>query len=720
MKKFKTIFLSFAVSAALASNTFGAALTLTYDGSVHKYTGNILKLKVNGAAVTTDIPPVIIENRSMVPARAVFEKLGASVKWNEAKKEVTVSLKNTEIVLGVNNKNAFVNKKNVKMDVPAKIINNRTMIPVRFVSEQLGAKVGWYPEDGLVTISDKDYQSAPASLNKIECAKKGDVDQVTLYVDNYKDSNVFKLIEEKSKDLPYRIVVDLANTNMLLKQKPDITGSQIKAIRYSQDDKNKTRVVLDLTANSKYKVQEMDNKLVLSVSRPGLSDRGGDVRETVAPKGSETTKPTLKPTETPKPTMVPSPTATPTAGTIPNPNGFDVSCSKTDGRDEVSITTADYKGYKVIRYTNPDKIVIDIPNARTQADMRTIDVNSSLIRSIRYSMLNENTARVVLDVIGQPLYRTDERDGKLVIVVEAPTYSNIEYYNNGDRVGLILPGVKLTESDAGLKQLYTGSYDETGKSYTIMFPSSQGNIGTGTLQINDTVLDKVEMYSDPDTGMCSITITARDRYIYNAVSRSGTGNTVITMLKPAMEGETLVVIDPGHGGSEPGAQSFGISEKDFNLDISKRLNALLKANGIRTYIIREDDSYVGLFERTSIANNLNATLFLSIHNNANDRASSGTETLYYPGRSNSSGFTSKRFAQIIQSNLISDLGMKDRGIVERPGLAVLRTSAMPGALAEIAFMDNKSDFAKLQSEDFRQRAAQSLCNSIIQSLGEVN
>jgi N-acetylmuramoyl-L-alanine amidase len=192
------------------------------------------------------------------------------------------------------------------------------------------------------------------------------------------------------------------------------------------------------------------------------------------------------------------------------------------------------------------------------------------------------------------------------------------------------------------------------------------------------------------------------------------------MLKPAKVGEKLVVIDPGHGGSEPGAQSFGVSEKEFNVDISKRLNALLKAKGISTYIIREDDSYVGLFERTSIANNLNATLFLSIHNNANDTTSSGTETLYYPGRSNSSGFTSKRFAQIIQSNLISALGTRNRGIVERPGLAVLRTSVMPAALAEIAFMDNKSDFAKLQSENFRQKAAQALCNSVIQALGETN
>jgi len=113
---------------------------LSYDGAVHEYIGNICSLKVNGELISTDIPPVILNSRSLVPARAVFEKLGASVGWDKVKKKVSVLLNNINIELKINDKNAVVNNKKVELDVPAKIINDRTMIPVRFVGEQLNMK----------------------------------------------------------------------------------------------------------------------------------------------------------------------------------------------------------------------------------------------------------------------------------------------------------------------------------------------------------------------------------------------------------------------------------------------------------------------------------------------------------------------------------------------------------------------------------------------------
>lgn len=709
MKKLKVAFLSVAVSAALASNTFGQALTLTYDGSVHKYTGNTLKLEINGAEVETDIPPIIIDNRSLVPARAVFEKLGASVKWDETQKKVTVSLKGTDIVLTINNKKASVNQKDVELDVPAKIINNRTMIPVRFVSEQLNAKVGWHPEKNLVTVDTADNTQAMASLKKIEYSPKGDTEQVTLYVDNYKDSNIFDLDEEGK---PVRIVVDLPNTNLLLSGKPDLKGSQVENIRYSQHEDNTSRVVLDLTGKYKYTVEKKSGMLVLSLLGTKLTDRGEDVREEIPEPATETPKPTPVPT----PTVTPNATAVPVQSSTPNPGDLSVKYSTIDGIDSVSLVVPQYAGYTVTRYTGPDRIVVDIPNAKTQNFQQTINIGSSLIKDIRYSMYN-NAARVVLDVIGQPLYRTYEQEGQLVLTVQKCTYKNINYSNSGDRIGFLLSGVKLTEGGENLKKLYTGTYNSTGDTYTITFPSSQGDIGSGTMQIDDSILKSVEIVKD--AGMTSITFNAKDKYLYEVITRPSEDNTAITILKPAAEGEKLVVIDPGHGGSEPGAGSFGTVEKNFNLDISLRVNRLLREKGVKTYIIREDDSYVGLYERAYIANDLNATLFLCIHNNANDAQTRGTETLYYPNRSNSNGFTGERFAQIIQNNLVSTLGTINRGLVERPKLVVLKATTMPAALAEIAFMDNKSDFAKLQSEDFRQKAAQALCNSIIQALSEI-
>jgi len=137
-------------------------------------------------------------------------------------------------------------------------------------------------------------------------------------------------------------------------------------------------------------------------------------------------------------------------------------------------------------------------------------------------------------------------------------------------------------------------------------------------------------------------------------------------------------------------------------------------------MIRENDSFVGLYERAYIANNLNASLFLSIHNNAmEDRSFGGTMTLYYVTGSESKGFNSYKFSNIIQNELIKTMGTKDRKVRERPELVVLKATKMPASLAEIAFMTNSDDRAKLQNSEFKQKAAQALCDAVIKSLSEI-
>jgi N-acetylmuramoyl-L-alanine amidase len=175
----------------------------------------------------------------------------------------------------------------------------------------------------------------------------------------------------------------------------------------------------------------------------------------------------------------------------------------------------------------------------------------------------------------------------------------------------------------------------------------------------------------------------------------------------------VVVIDPGHGGKMSGAVHSGVKEKDLNLDIAKRLNTLLREQGIETYMTRNDDRHVDLYPRADLANRLNADLFVSIHNNAGSSSMSGSMTLYYPG---GSGFTSKTFASIMQKELVNNLGTRNLGIIPRPNLAVLRRTKMPAVLVEVAFMTNSSDMKKLKTADFRQAAAESIRDGIIKAL----
>ena len=129
----------------------------------------------------------------------------------------------------------------------------------------------------------------------------------------------------------------------------------------------------------------------------------------------------------------------------------------------------------------------------------------------------------------------------------------------------------------------------------------------------------------------------------------------------------LIVIDPGHGGSDPGTVACMAYEKDFNLDIAIRLKKLLEDKDINVLMTREDDVYVSTYARPIMANEAGADLFISIHNNSCGNPSvSGTETLCYPDPKK------RAFALEIQKAVVKELGLPDRGLVEKQGYIVTR------------------------------------------------
>jgi hypothetical protein len=112
----------------------------------------VIRVFVNGYQPTLDVPPVIRDGNTLVPVRGVFEALNAEVSWDEAKQEVTIVKDELTIVLPVNQNTALKNGEEIALDVPAQILNGRTMVPVRFIAETLGAKVEWDPADYAVRI----------------------------------------------------------------------------------------------------------------------------------------------------------------------------------------------------------------------------------------------------------------------------------------------------------------------------------------------------------------------------------------------------------------------------------------------------------------------------------------------------------------------------------------------------------------------------------------
>lgn len=214
-------------------------------------------------------------------------------------------------------------------------------------------------------------------------------------------------------------------------------------------------------------------------------------------------------------------------------------------------------------------------------------------------------------------------------------------------------------------------------------------------------------------------------------------------------GVTRVVLDPGHGGHDPGAMGKGLNEADLTLDVALRLEALLQAEGLEVVLTRRSDVYVPLEGRTAIANRESADLFLSIHANASrNAAAQGIETYFLSfasspdaeevaARENSASSggmhnlpdivkaitlnnkldESKDFAGMVQEALVSRLRRSNKNLrnlgVKKAPFVVLIGAGMPSVLAEISFLTNKQDLALLKTDAYKQRIAEALHASII-------
>lgn len=176
-----------------------------------------------------------------------------------------------------------------------------------------------------------------------------------------------------------------------------------------------------------------------------------------------------------------------------------------------------------------------------------------------------------------------------------------------------------------------------------------------------------------------------------------------------------IVIDPGHGGKDPGATGGGVQEKAVALNVTKKIGAYLEARGCTVMLTRETDVFVELSDRARMANSAKADLYVSIHcNSVRDNArATGMEVYHYTHASEAS----KRAARVIYDKLLPVCGLRGRG-VKAKDLAVLRETAMPAVLVELGFISNPSDRAKLTNFAWQDDAAQAIADGIVEAVGK--
>lgn len=333
-------------------------------------------------------------------------------------------------------------------------------------------------------------------------------------------------------------------------------------------------------------------------------------------------------------------------------------------------------------------------------------------------------------VIQAPIVNTqDSKTAIITIKMTSPlqtlktavTASDVLYF---DAAGFTYTGAsKTTVTHAAVKAVRFGAHE----GYTRVAVDMQNYSGYNVLQ-------------STDKKTVTITVTAKDGAqtpVTPPADNNNTPSTTIDTSKITVDvnklknyspsnGYKIVVLDAGHGGSDPGAQgtdSNGVkrNEKDITLAVTKLVRQKLEANGVWVIMTREGDTYPTLTERPDLANSKDAALFVSIHvNSATAEQANGIE-VYYAETNNHEYYnvTSQEVAKSVLSEMIKQTGARNRG-VKTAQHAVTRRSIMPAILVETGFISNDTEIQKLIDSTYQNKLAEGIAKGILNNLWKIN
>jgi N-acetylmuramoyl-L-alanine amidase len=424
--------------------------------------------------------------------------------------------------------------------------------------------------------------------------------------------------------------------------------------------------------------------------------------------------------------------------------------------------------FESVRLSNPDRIVVDLQTAHVSPDLgaRTFPMENGFLRKIRVAQFSPDVARVVLDVEKIEAYSIFSLPNPFRLVIDvqgtAPTQMAKSASpappasSEGRKPGKVNPPAIPSPAPAA-------PLEAAGKTPPPAMPPTQAESEPSSPPAST---DESAAVKPAPTGK---------RSKKSKEAAETTAENVTPVIQPAAPMESgsptltralglkigRIVIDPGHGGHDTGTLGpTGLEEKEVVLDVGLKLKKLLEQRtGCEVIMTRSDDTFIPLEERTAIANQKSADLFISVHANASrDESARGIETYYLnftsspdalevAARENASSQEavhqlqdlikkiamtekieeSQDFARQVQREVYTRVtkvsgAQRDRGIKKAP-FVVLIGANMPSILAEISFLTNPRDERLLRRPDYREKIAEALYEGILgylKTLGEVN
>jgi N-acetylmuramoyl-L-alanine amidase len=361
----------------------------------------------------------------------------------------------------------------------------------------------------------------------------------------------------------------------------------------------------------------------------------------------------------------------------------------------------------------PRRLYIDFKKSYIEPQYRApLPIEDGLLKRIRTGQFSPDTVRVVLDIESIGSYKIYSLPDPFRVVIDV----------RGEKLAKETP-LPLTA------------------------PETAQNEKKAVKQIETTPPDNIVVLRD-NKKSAVIFKSSPDRPLSKTEKLAETKS--LSLAQQLGLGVKKIVLDPGHGGKDPGAMAFGLKEKDIVLDVAKKLAPLLKKElGCEVVLTRTDDSFISLEERTALANTNNADLFISLHINAHSSSKvRGIETYYLNLTTNAEAMRvaarenatsthqmselqdilsdimknskikeSSRLAQQVHNSIILEgskrgfTEMKNLGVKQAP-FYVLIGAQMPAILIELAFISNEKDLDNLKNPSFLEMLTKEIVDGI--------
>ncbi|MBN4069899.1 AMIN domain-containing protein, partial [bacterium AH-315-G05] len=525
-------------------------ITMTMDNEEVKF--STVSLTIDNELITSDVPPVIYNERTLVPLRIIAENLGANLNWNGKTKEVLIMSGSNKIILSIDSENAVVNGNEKLLDdhgTTAKLIDNRTMVPLRFVAEELGVDVKWNGETRTVALTkpviitpkvDEDTNV----VHEIKVNMVNGFPEVRVKADKELKYNVFELID-RDKILPDRLVFDFQNTLFYLENQGILGENKTLSLGFENSILNELRA-------SQFSIDPLTTRLVLEMS------------ETLDYKVSfdEDTKEMI----------------------IRFVNIVrSVKASYQNTKEVIIIEGDNIDNYNVIRLSNPERLVVDIKGAYLYTGDKefNFNVDGNVAKRVRVAEFepdhhyepDDKIVRIVIDLQDREEFeefKFEVEGNRLIVHLEGEPFSYFNYEEVSWITSELLfrgrPGVRF-EVDKDIKS----------NTINIIVPKSRMNMEFSNIAIDDHLIKNIVVDEEYDDKNYMIKVELNNQVSHRVISPSRGRNLVLELNTNTSQREKLIAIDIGHGGRDPGAISRikNMKESDIILDVGHRLNRLL-------------------------------------------------------------------------------------------------------------------------------------------------